>query len=88
MPITKQCYNDAAVKLIPINFFMLKGKMGQIILVITKYVKSVAECASSTSLRKHCILSGGSMGRVKCYSQLKQFPCIQSKIIQAGLFLT
>jgi hypothetical protein len=62
--------------------------MGQTILVITTYIKSVAEYASITSLRKHCILSAGSMGRVKYYSQLKQFPCIQSKIIQAGLFLT
>jgi hypothetical protein len=29
MPITKQCYNDTAVKLIPINFFV-KNKDGPI----------------------------------------------------------
>ncbi|MDF2770024.1 MAG: hypothetical protein K0S91_2860 [Nitrososphaeraceae archaeon] len=88
MPITKQCYNDTAVKLFPINFFMLKIKMVKLHQLSRKYVKSELDICIRFSLWKHHILSAGSMGRVKYCSQLKQFPCIQSKIIQTGLFLT
>lgn len=88
MPITKQCYNDTAVKLIPINFFMLKIKMVQYISYHEVCQIRAGYICIKISLWKHHILSAGSIGRVKYYSQLKQFPCIQSKIIQTGLFLT
>jgi hypothetical protein len=88
MPITKQCYNDTAVKLIPINFFMLKIKMVKL-----------HQLSRSMSNQSWIYVLGLAYGNIIFYLQdlweelsivlnSKQFPCIQSKIIQTGLFLT